>query len=252
MDSLRNLSWATPPEPPALGPGEVHLWRASLQLEDQELQQLAATLAPEEMERAARFRFPKDRVRFTAARGILRRILGYYTGRDPADVAFGYHPGGKPFLLEQDRRPSPLEFNLAHSHGMALYAFGFEVRLGVDLERVRGGVNCERLAARYFTSAEVEDLQRLPPEDRDPAFFRAWTRKEAFLKGLGQGLRGGLSTFQVALDPGSTDALLAVPGDPAAAGRWRLTDVPVDSCYCAALAVESRSHQIRLYDYSRF
>jgi len=229
--------------------GHVHLWRASLQPQPAVLEWLSSFLSPPERLRAARFRFLKDQRRFTAGRGILREILSRYTGRPPSELEFGYGPAGKPFLLNEDGAPSPLEFNLAHSHGMALYGIAFRAAIGVDVERIRDGVEIEKLAARFFTPAEAEALSNLPDPDRRPAFFRAWSRKEAFLKALGQGLRAGLASCEVTLEAGADDALLSYRGDSQVPRRWRLQDVQIHPEYCAAVAVAGRSASVRYWDW---
>ncbi|MCL6505420.1 MAG: 4'-phosphopantetheinyl transferase superfamily protein [Bryobacteraceae bacterium] len=188
-------------------------------------------------------------MRFTAGRGILREILSRYTGRLPSDLEFGYGPAGKPFLLDNSGAPSPLEFNLAHSHGLAIYGVAFRAAIGVDIERIRDGVEIEKLAARFFTPAEARALSNLPEPERRPAFFRAWTRKEAFLKALGQGLRAGLASCEVALEAGSGDALLSYRGDPQESRRWRLQDVQLHPEYCAAVAVAERSADVRCWEW---
>lgn len=243
-------SWSSPPSGRLrLDAGQVHLWRASLQPQPPVLERLTSFLSPPEHLRAARFRFPKDQLRFTAARGILREILSRYTGCPPSELQFGYGPAGKPFLLNKDGAPSELEFNLAHSHDLALYAVALGSALGVDVERIRDGIEMEKLAARFFTPAEAELLRSLPEPQRRLAFFRAWTRKEAFLKALGQGLRAGLASCEVSLEAASDDAVLSYRGDAQAPHRWRLQDVSIHSEYCAALAVENRHRPTFYWDW---
>lgn len=243
-------TWPSPPsgrlDIPA---GKVHLWRASLQPQPAVLEWLTSFLSPPERERASRFRFSKDQLRFTAGRGILRELLSRYTGRPPSELVFGYGPAGKPFLLDDGGAPSPLEFNLAHSHGLAIYGFAVKAPIGVDVELIRDGVEIEKLAARFFTPSEAEGLRSLPEPERRPAFFRAWTRKEAFLKALGHGLRAGLASCEVALEAGSGDALLRYRGDPQAPRRWRLQDVQLHPDYCAAMAVADRSSAVLYWDW---
>lgn len=239
--SASSQSWISPPSGRLqLDAGQVHLWRASLQPQTPVLERLNSFLSPPERNRAARFRFPKDQLRFTAARAILREILSRYTGCPPSELEFGYGPAGKPFLLNEDGAPSELEFNLAHSHGLAFYGIARNASVGVDLERIRDGLDVEKLSARFFTPAEAELLRSLPEPQRRLAFFRAWTRKEAFLKALGQGLRAGLASCEVSLEAGSDDTLISYSGDAQAPRRWRLLDVPVHPEFCAALAVENR------------
>src|SRR5947207_7347690 len=76
---------------------EVHIWLTML---DQPASDglLAGILSPQERERAARFRFPRDRRRFIIARAALRCLIARYSGIAAHDITFGYGPYCKPFL----------------------------------------------------------------------------------------------------------------------------------------------------------
>ena len=52
-------SWSDPPRTMTLDDDEVHVWRSELDLSKAELTKLAKTLALDEQERAARFRFSR-------------------------------------------------------------------------------------------------------------------------------------------------------------------------------------------------
>ena len=238
--SLNSLQeWLRPPDGLALGPGEVHLWRTPLDLQVPTLERLYATLADDEKARAERFRLPEGRARFTAARGVLRDILARYAGADPAGLRFGYQPSGKPFLLAATGA-ADLQFNLSHSKGKGLYVVTLGKQVGVDVERVRQGEEFSQIADRFFTSREAAALRNCPAPIQAEAFFRCWTRKEAFIKASGKGFAFGLGNFEVSIEPGDTDALLGASGDPAALERWRLSDVDAADGFAAAVAVEHR------------
>ncbi len=99
-----------------LTPDEVHLWRASLDVTAAHVTRLGRTLAPDEHERAARYRFERDRVRDIVARGTLRVILGRYLDLDAAGLRFVYGPQGKPALApEHGADEDTLSFNLSPS-----------------------------------------------------------------------------------------------------------------------------------------
>lgn len=246
----RSAPWAAPPEPLELGSGEVHLWRASLEFDAAIPECLRRTLSAEEIVRAERFRFSEGRHRFTAARGILRDILSRYTGRPPAALEFGYHASGKPYVMGETGLGEP-EFNLSHSKEMALYALTRGRRVGVDVELIRPHTDLSRIAERFYAAREAEALRDLPPEERAEAFFRCWTRKEAYLKARGEGLALGLGSFEVSLGAGDTDALISVRGDPSAGQRWQLTDVEIGMGYAAAVAVEQRGLLLRFWNWPR-
>jgi 4'-phosphopantetheinyl transferase len=235
--------WSASPAASPIPPREVHVWRAGLDGSEFVRQHLEATLAPEEIARANRFFFPRDRQHFVAARGILRQLLSGYLGRPPADLEFAYHPRGKPYLLPQPT-DVPIAFNVSHSHGLALLAFSLGREIGVDLERVRLNIASDEIASRYFAPREVAELQSLPSEQRPEAFFLCWTRKEAYIKALGEGLQIPLTSFRVSLTPQQPDIL-----ESADASRWTLRSLSPAPDYAAALVAEGHDWQLRLFDW---
>jgi 4'-phosphopantetheinyl transferase len=184
---------------------ELHLWRASLDLPADEIDALCRSLSPDEIVRADRFHFPRDRHRFVAARSTLRSILSRYTGTAPEQVRFDYGPQGKPALAFPT---SDLRFNLSHSEEMALYAITRGRAVGVDVERVRPWPDAGSLVESYFTPRERVAFRALPAESRDDVFFQWWTRKEAYIKALGAGHSHPLDRIDVLDGLDSPDWLL--------------------------------------------
>lgn len=230
------------PAPARLRPEshEVHVWRARLDLPAARLSSLAQTLAHDECARAERFHFVRDRKRFIAARGILRDVLARYVGISPAQIRLRYDPQGKP-SLDGDL----LQFNLSHSDDLTLVGVALGRAVGVDVERVRSGAADERMAKRFFSPRETEILLKLPASCRPPAFFRCWTRKEAFVKARGDGLSFPLDQFDVSLAPGAPAALLRVADEPEAPSQWRLEDLGEPGPgYVAAVAVQGHDWQL--------
>ncbi len=231
--------WLRPPSGVKLRAEEVHLWRAPLDLRGATLERLYGTLADDEKVRADRFRFAEGRAHFAAARGVLREILARYAGVDPAGLQFGYQPSGKPFLLA-GTGAGELQFNLSHSKGMGLYGVTLGRPVGVDIELVRQGPELSRIAERFFTLKEAEALRNCPAHLQAEAFFRCWTRKEAFIKASGEGFARGLASFEVSIEPGDYDALRGANDDPAAVERWHLANVDAGAGFAAAVAVAQR------------
>ena len=210
-------------EAPDLAAGEVHLWRARLDLPAGRVAALEACLAPDERERAGRLRTPLDRSRYVAARGTLRALLGRYTAAAPGELRLEYGPRGKPEVVLAPE-PADLRFNVSHSGPLALYALARGARVGVDLERVRPVPHAERVARRIFPPAEMRDWMGLPEEDRLDGFFARWTRLEALAKLHGGGVwwlvghggsipeAAGISVLDVDAPPGYR-AAVAVDGD---------------------------------------
>jgi 4'-phosphopantetheinyl transferase len=149
---------------------------------------------------------------------------------------------GKPMLAGEFGRA--LSFNVAKSRNLALCAVAVGWNVGVDIEAVRPDFATDAIAAQHFSAAEVRALLTLHPTLRVAAFFRCWTRKEAYLKAQGEGIAFGLDHFTVSLDV-ENPALLAVDGDPTAGGRWLLRALPIDAGYEAALAIDSGGAVVR-------
>lgn len=219
------------------GRGPIRVWRADLDRPGRETATLGEFLSADERARADRFRFDRDRRRFTVARGLLRVLIGRTLGVPAGEVAFSYGTRGKPSL----RWPagSGLEFNLSHSHGMALFATSAGRAIGIDLEYQRVEFDFRGIAGRFFTAGEFGRIQALPDDaEQRSAFFRGWARKEAFLKARGDGLWLGLDQFEVSIDPEAPARLVHTAWDPDEARRWTLHDLDAASGFAAALAVE--------------
>jgi len=149
---------------------------------------LGSLLDRAEQERAARFRRPEDRVRFLVGRAALRQVLGTWLDCDPAALRFRYGPHGKPLLDGSEQTTS--HFNLAHSGNLILLAFHPSRPVGVDVERLRPGLDWRPIARRVLPADAVSRLESLPPEQGDAAFLESWCRLEARLKASGEGLAG--------------------------------------------------------------
>jgi 4'-phosphopantetheinyl transferase len=242
--------WLPPPTDLSLPGDEVHVWRSWLDLPTSQLLHLRQTLTADELGRAVRFRFQKDRDRFIAARGLLRTILSRYLGLEPGVLRFSYGPFGRPGLVAPSSFAGhrALDFNLSHSGDLTLFAVAQGRKLGVDLERVDADVEWEPLAGRFFSPQENAALRALPPDLRRQAFFTCWTRKEAYVKAQGQGLSLPLDSFDVSVAPDERAMLVATRDDSAEAARWVLRDLPLEPGYVAALAVEGAGWRLRCWD----
>jgi 4'-phosphopantetheinyl transferase len=242
--------WHRPDSWPQLSPGEVHVWRAALEVTAADLQRFLTTLSSDERARAERFRFERDRRRFIAGRGLLRAVLAGYVSTAPESLGFTYNEYGRP-SLDNERLQPPLHFNVSHSGEVALYAVARGRQLGVDVEWMRRDVACEEIARRFFAPGEVERFLSLPPSDRTTAFFACWTRKEAYIKAKSRGLSIPLDQFEVTLGPDESAELLRVEWDADESRRWSLVELPMDTGYKAALAVEGRDWTLRQWEWDR-
>lgn len=183
---------------PEASGGTQLIW-LRLDLPAQALEEMTRWLSPDERQRAARFRFSRDRNRYIAGRAGVRAALGQVLGRDPATLRFSYGPQGKP-VLDRDTGATPVHFNVSHSQGVALLALHAEAELGVDIELVRPVPDALAIAERLFAEEECRVMAVLSPDERDLVFARLWTRKEALLKSIGRGLSHPANTFAVPPD----------------------------------------------------
>jgi 4'-phosphopantetheinyl transferase len=239
--------WSQPPPSLSLTSGEVHVWRAGLEQPPELVERFLRTLDQDERTRASRFHFDKHRRHFIVGRGFLRSLLARYLETEPGDVRFAYGTYGKP-ALDGEYRDSRLRFNASHSHEFALYAFVQDHEIGVDVEYVKEGFASEDIARHFFSAYEVRTLMALPPAERAAAFFRCWTRKEAYIKALASGLSHPLDEFDVTLAPDEPAALLHDHRDAEATSRWSMFNLPLAG-YAGALVVESISAiRVQTYD----
>ena len=124
--------------------------------------------------------------------------------------------------------------------GFGFYAVTRQRRVGVDIEYLRSLPDLDTVAERMFSPGERAALRRLPLAQRHEGFFNGWTRKEAYIKAIGEGLSHPLDRFTVSLAPGAPARLEDVESDPAEAARWTLEALAPNPGCVAALAVEGR------------
>jgi 4'-phosphopantetheinyl transferase len=203
------------------------------------LHRFEAALAADEKARAQRFVFQPDRNSYIAARGVLRELLGRYLKKGPSEIEFDYGAQGKP-ALRSGWSQSGVQFNVSHSHGMALFAFAVARQVGVDVELVRPDFAGEKIAERFFSPQEVRELRSLPAAVQDDGFFLCWTRKEAYIKARGEGLQIPLKSFHVSLTPGKPARLQADDSS-----RWSLRSLRLEGRYVGAVVGEGKVWKLR-------
>ncbi|MCC7128862.1 MAG: hypothetical protein B6D39_01030 [Anaerolineae bacterium UTCFX2] len=241
--------WLVPPAKMNLEANQVHLWRAGLSRDPAAQQAAWAVLSDDERARAYRYRNDEDREHFIARRGILRALLGSYLKIPAAEVKFVYNPYGKPSLAAVSTI-DPLQFNLSHSNGMALFGFAWSTRVGVDLERIQPDRGVLELAEKYLSINEREYLAQLAPGAQTGAFFRCWTRKEALLKAQGAGLLIPPEQIEVSFGSDQPAQILAIRGGIEPLDNWYLQNVDFDEDHAAALVVERQAFSTCCWDYS--
>ncbi|GAA2427583.1 4'-phosphopantetheinyl transferase family protein [Streptomyces macrosporus] len=232
----------TPLVPP--GPGRLDLWvlrQPWTRLPGDPL--VVSELDERERARADAFVRTHDRLLYLSAHIALRRLLAAYLRIPPGEIRFVREPcpgcgkpHGRPAVAGE---PPPLHFSLSHSHGLALFGVAAEP-VGVDVERLPAAETVE-LCSSALHPAEQEELARLEPHERPAAFGRLWTRKEAYLKGLGIGLGRDLAADYLG-EHGGPDA-------PPGPEGWTVRNVSCGSSHVLHVAAAAvRGTSVRFTD----
>lgn len=236
----RGLNLST--EKPVADRGAIEVVVAQLDVGPDDVRAAAALLSDGERQRASRFARDRDRRRYTVARSRLRQLLGARLEVPPDAIELVYGERGKPGLAPRFQ-DSALRFNVSHADGVAVYAFSVGREIGVDVEGVRVMPDADAIAACMFSRRENEAYRALDPRDKPLGFFNCWTRKEAFVKALGDGLYHPLDRFDVTLAPGEAARLLRVESTPGDQCGWGLHAFAPGPGLVGAVAARAPAHE---------
>lgn len=240
-----HTNWVSPPEALDQQPHQVDVWRAYLLPLSDSLTEMEEALSSDEKQRASRFLRLVDKNRFIASHSVLRNILTRYLRCEPDQIHFSVNRYGKPSVRDHD-----LDFSLSHSGELAMVAVSQTHKVGVDVEHFRTGISSQVIARQFFSKAEFEDLEKLPLDQQEAAFFACWTRKEAYIKAHGLGLSLPLDSFDVSLLPGQPAVIRATRPDPEEAAHWSLLSLEIDSHYAAAVAAKGQDLEFRTWNWN--
>lgn len=222
------MSWPCVASIPNLTAGTVQVWSVALDLPQEAVDHLLNWLSADEKARAARLKFAVHQRRFIVSRGMLRYLLGHFLQLAPSDVVFRYGEHGKPSV-------QGLDFNNSDSEDLSLIAIAKGLALGVDVEYCQPNDNIMALAKRFFSPTEYQALAALPAAEQQSGFYRVWTRKEAFIKAIGQGLSFPLADFSVSIDH-DNPRMLEIKRDDMPVSDWWLVNLLPKTEFAAALA----------------
>ena len=226
----------TAPGSVTLAPHDLHVWAVPLTGESHTWTHL---LSPGEVQRLQRFRFADHARRYEIGHGALRVILAGYMNEEPAAIQFTHGPRGKPFVAGS----GPF-FNLSHSGKLALIGVA-PVEVGLDVEKVRHLESLVEIARRHFSPSEFDALSAMEGEQRQLAFYRCWTRKEAYIKALGEGLSMPLDVFDVSLC--EQPRLLACRDGREGADKWSMVDVSPGPEFVGAAVLRTQNTSVRCF-----
>ena len=184
-----------------------------------------------ERRQTRRFHYHNDRLRYLLGRTILRQTVAY------PDREFSIDKWGKPFLPDMD-----IHFNISHGGQEVWIALSKRADVGIDVEE-EDISDVEDLLDNLHPQ-EAAAIRSLPPDQATIAFCRCWTRKEAVLKALGQGLSMPLADFQVAIDNRPADWLLQAPG--ASKHAWTTLNLPVSRGHRGSVAALAANQTIKV------
>ncbi len=214
---------------------DCHLWHISLCLANLEHSLPTKYLSNEEKQRAEKFLRAEARQQFVITRHTLRSLLGAYLNTRPEKILFQTNQFGKPSI--RSSFPS-LHFNVSHSGQQGLIAITKQGEVGVDIEQHRKIEDLQGMAKMIFNREDLWVWQTLPAAEQTPAFYRAWTGKEAVAKALGCGLNIDLKELHVKVTEGTQTQLLETPPFLGPIQHWYLTKINVTSGYYAALTTK--------------
>jgi len=218
---------------------DVEIIVGELDCTPEALRNLAALLSDAERARAPRFKFEIHRRRYIVTRGRLRLLLAERLDTAPESIEIACRSHGKPILGGRFVECG-LHFNVSHSENVAVYAFADRREVGIDIEAVRELWDMDSIAAGVFSPREHEAYLNLEASERALGFFNCWTRKEAFVKALGDGLRYPLDSFEVSLSPGQQAKLLRVGDMPGDSCAWTLDDFTFGDNYVGAVVTQKQ------------
>jgi 4'-phosphopantetheinyl transferase len=224
---------------PALA-NEIHVWLLEIDAPPPALlAEWRRCLDPDELARAARFHFERDRIIYTAAHWLLRSALSEAGALPAAAWRFATGPHGKP-RIDPALGHDALSFNLSHTKGLVGCAITNGAEIGIDVELMEPRRSELDIAEHYFSATEVALLRAMPPAQHMRTFFRLWTLKEALIKTTGEGLERALDSFSFAFDPVT---VAFHPDDAAEAARWTFWELEPSAHHAMALAIRQDTPQ---------
>ncbi|HLD95568.1 MAG TPA: 4'-phosphopantetheinyl transferase superfamily protein [Alphaproteobacteria bacterium] len=213
-----------------LAPFEVHLWIIPLIQPELVYQSLFKILSEKEKENVQKILIKEP---YIVSHGALREILSLYLRLPSQEIAFQYSKFQKPYLKEPLKN---IEFNLSHSGEMALLGLTTFKRIGVDIEKRRPLQDITNLAKTVLTTNEYEYFLNHPAQ-RDDLFFKYWTAKEAFIKGVGEGLSFGLENVSFR-DIDSSNPSISIKTFPMESKEWSIQSFEISPLFSAAIATK--------------
>ena len=227
---------------------DIHIWSANLDVSCAELSGYYKYLSARERKRMENLKFEKDKNHYVAFRGILRKILSIYTNVPPEAILIRYNDFGKPILQDH---ADYLYFNSSRSNHLALYIFSGLYEVGIDIEKVKDIGNIKDIILQFFAAEEISDFKKLPPQKLVKTFYKTWTKKEAFIKAIGEGLSFPLNQFQVSIAPTERCKIVQINGKHCAdAAKWSVNEITMFPGYEAAYVYQGHNANVKFLTFN--
>ncbi len=233
-------------KPPKLSKQNIHVWVVNFDIVQEKITRLHGFLSEEEIIRASKFRFKKDKISSIISRGTLRFLSGKYLEKEPGEIKFKYGEFGKP----EYNLDTKLKFNISHSGKVVVLGFVLNDDIGIDIEEIKTDFDVLDIASNYFSNKEIEFLRKTPVENHVKNFYRCWTRKEAFIKAKSQGLSFPLDSFSVSINSDEKAELLETLWDKKEKDLWQIIPFETEVNYKAALAVKGQVQSIKYFNFN--
>jgi len=236
--------WQKTPDTLSLSKDHIDIWLCDLKQLSGDINIFFFFFSEDERQRADKLKVEDKKQQYIITRGALRQRLGLLTNIDPKDFVFEYLEHGKP-IFNNDARFTDITFNISHSHDLALIAIAQKQSIGIDIEKINHESKHDQLVARFFSKAEQAEFQTIQEANRAKAFCACWTRKEAFIKAVGDGVSYGLDKFDVAVDPENQtpDINLHKPSEE----TWSAINLPINDEYMASLVSDRDNLRVRCW-----
>ena len=217
-----------------LGVNEVEIWHGKITGKNMHYQAYWRVLDEAEQTQAGKFKNALLHQRYVEIHGRLRNLLAQVLNQSPEKIRIKKAEHGKPYLADYPE----LAFNLSHSADRWMIAMGWNCRLGVDVEICGQRSNLSGLVNKSFSKEEATYWIQLPETQKNQAFYRTWTKKEAFVKATGYGIALGLN--QCVINPENQAEFLRIPAKCGTPSAWHVLDFELEEGVCSALVADKK------------
>lgn len=212
------------------------IFTAYLPSMNQDLKKLWTPLSDQEKTQAEKFINKPLRDRYVMSHGLLRYLLSLYISSEPHEIQYSVNQFGKPFLKEKSSR---VQFNMSHSKDYAAYIIGLDYQIGIDIEWKDKTINFEEISDLVLSPAETNNFKTLEPKKKFHTFYDIWTKKEAIVKAIGEGLSYPIKTIEIMNSADNAKGCYTVNGN-----TFHCSELQNLDGYAGAIALEHKVDEL--------